>query len=105
MKLNWRGWRAKFWALAVTPVLLFTLFLPINVYADATYGDGTYGDCAYGEACSTTVTLPSGVEVAINLTDGQVIPPTGYTVTVTPLDGSTTAATSSPAPIRRCATG
>jgi signal transduction histidine kinase len=33
------------------------------------------------------MTLPSGLEVSINLSDGQVIPSTGYTVTITPLNG------------------
>lgn len=40
---------------------------------------------------STVVTTPSGLEVAINLANGQAIPPTGYYVTITPInsDGKT----------------
>jgi len=33
------------------------------------------------------VQTPSGLEVAINLTDGQAIPPTGYYITITPING------------------
>ena len=53
------------------------------------YGDPAYGECAYGYGCdpTTTVTTPTGLKVAINLTDGQTIPRSGYTVTVTPLNG------------------
>lgn len=36
---------------------------------------------------STVVETPSGLEVAINLADGQVIPSTGYYITITPLNG------------------
>jgi|GEM_PF-3416369 len=36
---------------------------------------------------STVVETPSGLEVAINLADGQVIPKTGYNITITPLNG------------------
>lgn len=60
--------------------------------AFADYGGTPYGRCLYGvkSSCtstSTTVTTPSGLEVAVNLKDGQVIPPTGYDVTITPLNG------------------
>ena len=36
---------------------------------------------------STVVETPSGMEVAINLANGQAIPPTGYYITITPLNG------------------
>src|SRR6266550_370258 len=36
---------------------------------------------------STVVKTPSGLEVAINLADGQAIPSTGYYITITPING------------------
>lgn len=36
---------------------------------------------------STVVETPSGLEVAINLANGQAIPSTGYYITITPLNG------------------
>jgi hypothetical protein len=36
---------------------------------------------------STVVQTPSGLQVAINLSDGQAIPSTGYYITITPLNG------------------
>ena len=36
---------------------------------------------------STVVETPSGMEVAINLANGQAIPSTGYYITITPLNG------------------
>jgi LPXTG-motif cell wall-anchored protein len=36
---------------------------------------------------STVVQTDSGLQVAINLSDGQVIPNTGYYITITPLNG------------------
>jgi hypothetical protein len=36
---------------------------------------------------STVVETESGLEVAINLSDGQAIPSTGYYITITPLNG------------------
>ncbi|HSX31070.1 MAG TPA: ATP-binding protein [Candidatus Saccharimonadales bacterium] len=61
------------------------------VFADA-YGVGGYGSCTYQNCAPpvTTTTMPSGLEVSVNLTDGQVIPRSGYTVVITPLNGSTT---------------
>ncbi|HSX42838.1 MAG TPA: ATP-binding protein [Candidatus Saccharimonadales bacterium] len=40
----------------------------------------------------TTTTLASGLKVVINLSEGQRIPRSGYTITVTPLNGATTGA-------------
>ncbi len=55
----------------------------------ATFGSGSYGSCPYQQSCPSTVTtLPSGLKVNINLTDGQTIPLDGYTILVTPLNGS-----------------
>jgi signal transduction histidine kinase len=56
-----------------------------------TYNTGLYGKCPYQTACPSTITtLPSGLQVNINLTNGQVIPYNGYTIIVTPLNGSGT---------------
>jgi signal transduction histidine kinase len=55
----------------------------------AAYGVGGYSSCGY-QGCSrqhTTTTTPGGLRVAINLADGQHIPASGYTITVTPLNG------------------
>jgi hypothetical protein len=85
---------------------------PLAVYADNyNYGSNTYSSDVYngsqnaaggsgassggssGPASSspgkdaTVVTTPSGLEVAINLADGQAIPSTGYYITITPLNG------------------
>jgi signal transduction histidine kinase len=61
-----------------------------HVFAGA-YGRDSYGGCSYG-ACApappTNITAPSGLEVAINLTNGQEIPFDGYTIIVTPLNGT-----------------
>jgi signal transduction histidine kinase len=52
------------------------------------YGSNPYGNCTYNKCSSTTVvTTPSGLDVAINLYDGQVLPLGIYTITVTPLNG------------------
>jgi signal transduction histidine kinase len=87
-------------ALFFTFAALFVLcVVPSHAFASV-YGKGNYGSCGYTTDCSTSgsggtteppppveVTLPSGLEVSINLTDDQVIPPSGYTVTITPLNG------------------
>lgn len=55
------------------------------------YGRGSYGTCTYQDCQQTTgqktVTLPSGLQVSINLSNGQTIPADGYTIVVTPLNG------------------
>jgi hypothetical protein len=98
---------------AVSTVSLLTLS-PVAVHAD-NYGSGVYGNGVYnsssipssgssgssssgsaasstpssssGASESTVVQTPSGLEVAINLSDGQAIPSTGYYITITPLNG------------------
>jgi signal transduction histidine kinase len=56
-----------------------------------TYNTGPYGTCPYQADCPSTITtLPSGLQVNINLTNGQVIPYQGYNIIVTPLNGSGT---------------
>lgn len=78
-------------------VLLLTVILlagvsSTTVYAGL-YGRGLYGDCTHSSECSATTPEPTiietkrGLEVAINLTNGQVIAPGTYTVKVTPLNG------------------
>ena len=56
----------------------------------AVYGRGGYDRCGY-QAClrpvTTTITTPAGLEVAVNLSNGQTIPHDGYTIVVTPLNG------------------
>ena len=71
---------------------LLVLFSPQVLHAES-YGEGTYGSCAYSQNCTpataaeqTQVTSPSGLKVAINLVNGQVIPSDGYTIIVTPLN-------------------
>ncbi|MEO6513850.1 MAG: ATP-binding protein [Candidatus Saccharimonadales bacterium] len=58
-------------------------------FAASIYGRDTYGTCTYG-VCNnhTVVQTPTGLKVAVNLTNGQVIPAGGYTITVTPLNGA-----------------
>lgn len=73
---------------AVCGIVLVAV-LATGVAAAEPYGTGAYGACSY-QRCDlppTRVTLPSGLEIAVNLQDKQVIPPTGYTITVTPLNG------------------
>src|SRR5882757_2720707 len=57
--------------------------------ADDAYGTGDYGNCTYAAQCPrhTIVNTPSGLQIAVNLTDGQSIPTQGYDIVVTPLNG------------------
>lgn len=93
-------------------------FAPIAAHAENyTYGSGVYGADSYNgsqtssggtsagssgggtttptsgspDKESTVVKTPSGLEVAINLANGQAIPSTGYYITITPInsDGKT----------------
>lgn len=82
-------------ALCVAVTLLaFCLVCPTFA---ATYGNGSYNKCAYGCVKSsgttsqpqTNVTTSSGFKVTINLTNGQKIPATGYTVIVQPAGSQT----------------
>lgn len=95
----------KLWRGVLTLAVAATLVAAPAVHADD-YGNGAYGSDVYGSsskpssggstprsAASSSTTEPtvikteSGLEVAINLTDGQAIPPTGYYITITPLNG------------------
>ncbi|HEV7454424.1 MAG TPA: hypothetical protein VGO07_04135, partial [Candidatus Saccharimonadales bacterium] len=69
------------------------LVVPQHVFA-AAYGRGAYSNCTY-QGCrpqltETRANLPSGLEVSINVVNGQAIPRDGYTIIVTPLNGQGT---------------
>jgi signal transduction histidine kinase len=56
------------------------------------YGAGSYNSCSFQNDClqppaPTTIQTPTGLQVAINLTNGQSIPINGYTIVITPLNG------------------
>ena len=99
----------------IVGVAAFLALSPAAVHAD-TYGSGTYNSGVYGSSAtssgssgssssssssagsstptsssstseSTVVQTSSGLQVAINLSDGQAIPPTGYYITITPING------------------
>lgn len=55
----------------------------------AEYDDNPYGTCTFNKECpkTTIIETPAGLQVAINLVDGQVIPAGVYTIEVTPLNG------------------
>ncbi len=76
---------------AVILFLLLTSGLSPTAFATA-YGRGNFSSCSYQKKCPTPPaptqsTLPSGLTVSINLTDGQHIPKNGYQIVVTPLNG------------------
>lgn len=90
--------------MAVVAVAAITLS-PVAVHADD-YTNGVYGDGVYGSSTEpstgsapsgssgassvaepTIVETDSGLQVAINLTNGQEIPSNGYYITITPLNG------------------
>ncbi|HSE29289.1 MAG TPA: hypothetical protein VLA77_01760 [Candidatus Saccharimonadales bacterium] len=85
----------------VKALLVFATFAVLTLASPIlaqSYGSGDYGACLYGEGCpssgggesgggTTTVATPAGLQVSINLTNGQTIPATGYQVIVTPLNG------------------
>lgn len=103
-------------SLVVAMAALLVAFTPGVAHAD-TYGSGVYGSDVYGSGSSsnsggtsgtsggsagsssgtaassspgsepTVIQTESGLQVAINLTNGQAIPPTGYYITITPLNG------------------
>lgn len=53
--------------------------------SSSTSGSGSASSSSSNE--STVVQTDSGLQVAINLSDGQAIPSTGYYITITPLNG------------------
>jgi len=75
-------------------VVAFACLLAIGATRQASatlYGRGGYGACSYKDCpqppAPTVTTTPSGLKVAVNLMNGQSIPASGYTVTLTPLNG------------------
>lgn len=89
--------RIKYWLLISMGIMLIlgVMWSALGSSLAATYGTGGYSSCQYQNCTSppsTQVTLPppSGLEVNINLTNGQIIPPQGYTILVTPLNGQGT---------------
>ncbi len=83
------------WLLVASITVLTTcLFaLPHNVFA-STYGSKTYNNCNYTGQCAPVirpVTLPDGLKVIINLSDGQIIPKKGFSIIITQLSGSSNA--------------
>lgn len=86
-------------------LILAVLFVAVGLFQQASatpYGRNLYGTCTYGCASppgdtttppsqpptQTVTPTPSGLDVAINLTDGQQIPEGGYTIIITPLNGA-----------------
>ena len=68
---------------------------PISKVFAADYGGGFYGGCGYQINCPqssppTTVVTPTGLQVSINLSNGQSTPIKGYTIIMTPLNGQGT---------------
>lgn len=76
----------------VTALLVVAVALAAQapVQATSNYGRGSYSGCPYQQDCAPPpppVVMPSGLEVNINLVDGQKIPNDKYQVVVTPLNG------------------
>jgi signal transduction histidine kinase len=98
MVLKHKRWAR--WASFFVVCLISLVVVHGNGFAQS-FGNGTYGSCSYGGACpqgststtsnaedpQTTMQLPSGLAIAVNLYDGQRIPEAGYTIIVTPLNG------------------
>lgn len=69
------------------------ILLPSSGALAKSFDGGSYGDCGYEKGCpqtETTVPLPDGLDVAINLYDGEHITKQGLLITVTPLNGNGT---------------
>lgn len=107
-QLLWRRMAHGFTVMAVVAAVALN---PLPVHAD-NYGSGNYSGDVYGSSTkpttgsssggssgsqtaasssqtaeSTVVETDSGLQVAINLSDGQTIPATGYYITITPING------------------
>jgi hypothetical protein len=81
--------RLAYWLIGLvsaTGVLAGILAMPASAQ---TYGAGPYGACKVDVGCSsqTIINTKTGLHVAINLSEGQVIPLGFYNITVTPLNG------------------
>ena len=84
-----KKFRGMFFAL--TLLLPLTLLHAAPAFASL-YGSGTYNSCSYQQSCPqppvpTVTTTPTGLQVAINLENGQKIPLNGYTIVITPING------------------
>lgn len=101
-----RKWMYRLVASAVLCSLMLGTASTTTVYADS-YGANAYGSCAYGSSCTasasgnnssaaagagttsgtTTFQLADGLQIAVDLYNGEHIPTPGFLVTVTPLNG------------------
>jgi len=80
--------KKRYWALFGMACAVLCMVAVHPVSADS-YGKGNYSTCRYAFCPPpTTGTLPSGLQVSINLADGQTVPRSGYRIMVTPLNGS-----------------
>lgn len=76
--------------IAVLFVIAAIFAAPLQAHAVSNYGRGAYSNCPFQQSCAPAqppVVMPSGLEVNINLSDGQELPDNGYQVVVTPLNG------------------
>lgn len=91
------SWVKHMRAITAAAVLVVAVFVALPTQA-APYGSGKYGlACGYGCAKitaasqpQTTVTSSSGFKATINLSNGQKIPGSGYTVVVQPANNQST---------------
>lgn len=70
-------------------LLAASLFVAPDISASS-YGESTYGICKFERRCppkNTVAETKSGLQVAVNLVEGQEIPRGEYEVKVTPLNG------------------
>lgn len=77
-------------ATALVAVVITTTF-SLQASAESVYGRDSYGSCEFSSCTrKNTVVDTPGLQVAVNLTDGQVITDDTYTIIITPLDGAGT---------------
>jgi signal transduction histidine kinase len=81
-----------FWKRSIVVFSVVLALLGAGVPALASpYGEGSYGACPY-QSCATpvptTISTPTGLQVSINLSNGQVIPLSGFTIIIAPLNGN-----------------
>jgi signal transduction histidine kinase len=87
MPFRYRAYRlCSFGVLLVGVLLLFAAQASADPYGRSAYGKCNYKGCV--QAATTRATLPSGLEISVNLANGQSIPRSGYTIIVTPLNGA-----------------